>query len=84
MAHTLSIIIPVYNTSAFLEKCVESVLKQNVEMEIILIDDGSTDDSRPFATVWLFAMQGSRSFIRPIPGYLPQETELWIFAKANI
>ena len=45
MAHTLSIIIPVYNTSAFLEKCVESVLKQNVEMEIILIDDGSTDDS---------------------------------------
>lgn len=28
MAHTLSIIIPVYNTSAFLEKCVESVLKQ--------------------------------------------------------
>ena len=44
MAHTLSIIITVYNTSAFLEKCVESVLKQNVEMEIILIDDGSTDD----------------------------------------
>ena len=38
MAHTLSIIIPVYNTSAFLEKCVESVLKKNVEMEIILID----------------------------------------------
>ena len=36
MAHTLSIIIPVYNTSAFLEKCVESVLKQNVEMDIIL------------------------------------------------
>ncbi len=45
MKPLLSVIIPVYNTSAFLEKCVNSVLKQDVEMEIILIDDGSPDDA---------------------------------------
>lgn len=46
MSILLSIIIPVYNTSPFLEKCVESILKQNIaQMEIILVDDGSTDTS---------------------------------------
>lgn len=41
-----SIIIPVYNTEAFLKKCIESILNQTYkDYEIILIDDGSTDDS---------------------------------------
>ncbi len=41
-----SIIIPVYNTGAYLEKCINSVLNQNYpDYEIILIDDGSKDDS---------------------------------------
>lgn len=42
----LSVIIPVYNTSIYLTKCIDSVVEQNVpNMEILLIDDGSTDDS---------------------------------------
>lgn len=44
----LSIIIPVYNTEDYLQKCIESCLKQNVAYgvyEIIIINDGSTDDS---------------------------------------
>ena len=42
----ISIIIPVYNTSAYLEKCVNSFLKQTYQnIEVLLIDDGSTDDS---------------------------------------
>lgn len=41
-----SIIIPVYNTKDYLEACIESVLMQKQkEIEIILIDDGSTDGS---------------------------------------
>ena len=44
----LSIIVPVYNVEAFLKKCVDSILDQNLpqeDYEIILVDDGSTDDS---------------------------------------
>ncbi len=41
-----SFIIPVYNCSEFLEECVESILNQSVkDFEILLIDDGSKDDS---------------------------------------
>lgn len=41
-----SIIIPVYNSEKFLEYCIQSILAQSFESyEIILIDDGSTDNS---------------------------------------
>ena len=42
----LSIIIPVYNTEQYIKKCLESCLHQNeMEYEIIIIDDGSPDNS---------------------------------------
>ena len=42
----ISIIIPVYNTERYLRECIESVLGQTLkELDIILIDDGSTDQS---------------------------------------
>jgi Glycosyltransferases involved in cell wall biogenesis len=42
----LSIIVPVYNVEAFLKKCVDSLLAQDLpkeDYEVILVDDGSTD-----------------------------------------
>ena len=43
---TFSIIIPVYNVKEYLSACVESVTTQtHADMEIILVDDGSTDGS---------------------------------------
>ena len=44
----LSIIVPVYNVEAFLNKCVDSLLAQDLpadEYEVIIVDDGSTDSS---------------------------------------
>ncbi len=42
----VSIVIPVYNVEVYLKKCMESVLNQTYScIEIILVDDGSTDKS---------------------------------------
>jgi len=46
MNFLISVIVPVYNTEKYLERCVESILKQTyTNLEIILVDDGSTDGS---------------------------------------
>ena len=42
---TISIIVPVYKTEAYLEKCVDSILAQTFrDFELLLIDDGSPDN----------------------------------------
>lgn len=42
----LSIIVPVYNAEKFLDKCITSLLNQTIsDIEIILVNDGSTDSS---------------------------------------
>ena len=46
----LSIIIPVYNTSEYLPACLDSVICPDCsDYEIIVINDGSTDDSAEIA-----------------------------------
>ena len=42
----ISVIVPVYNVQDYLPRCLESICSQTYgNLEIILIDDGSTDDS---------------------------------------
>jgi len=41
----ISVIIPIYNVEEYLDKCIESVIKQTYPyLEIVLVDDGSPDD----------------------------------------
>lgn len=45
-APDISVIVPVYNTESYLKKCIESIINQTFRnIEIILVDDGSTDTS---------------------------------------
>lgn len=45
-AELISVIVPVYNVEEFLPRCIESLLSQTYQpIEIILVDDGSTDGS---------------------------------------
>ena len=42
----VSVIIPVYNVENFLDRCIDSIVKQTYKnIQIILVDDGSTDAS---------------------------------------
>lgn len=42
----ISVIVPIYNVEKYLKKCIESIINQTYKnLEIILVDDGSTDDS---------------------------------------
>lgn len=50
---TISVIVPIYNTAAYLSRCIESLVHQTYsDLQIILIDDGSTDESSAIADDW--------------------------------
>lgn len=66
MQPLISVIVPVYNSREYLPDCIRSVLAQTFSrFELLLIDDGSWDDSRAFCE----KMQETDSRLR----YLPKE-----------
>jgi len=43
---TLGVVVPVYNTKSYLEKCIDSIIHQSfTDIKVVLVDDGSTDGS---------------------------------------
>ena len=67
----LSIVVPVYNVEAYLKKCVDSLLAQDLprdEFEIILVDDGSTDSSGAMCDAFAVAHGNIRVIHQPNKG----------------
>ena len=59
MEPLLSVIVPVYKVEAYLEKCLQSLTAQTYSnLEILLVDDGSPDQSGAICDRW--AEQDSR------------------------
>ena len=49
----LSVIVPVYNTEEYLERCLDSLINQTLQdIEILVVDDGSTDGSLVICNVY--------------------------------
>lgn len=64
--YKISVIIPVYNVANYIVRCIESVIKQDtekVQIECILIDDCSPDDSIEIAKKFLDSYEGSVRFL---------------------
>ena len=54
MNNKVSIIVPVYNVEKYLNKCIQSIVDQTYKnIEIILIDDGSKDESGVLCDAWV-------------------------------
>lgn len=50
---TVTVVVPVYNTAPYLDRCLESIVRQtHRKLEILLIDDGSTDSSGAICDRW--------------------------------
>lgn len=61
----VSIIVPVYNMEKFLEKCLQSLVKQGLEdIEILAINDGSTDNSQNIINEYTKKYSNIKSFIK--------------------
>lgn len=65
----ISIIVPVYNVEAYLDRCVESLLAQSWEnIEIVLVNDGSKDNSGALCDAWCARNPRIRAVHKPNGG----------------
>ena len=53
MAAVLSVVVPIHNTEPYLGQCLDSIAAQTLrELEVVLVDDGSSDDSARIARAY--------------------------------
>lgn len=76
----ISVIIPVYNSEQTVRRCIDSVLKQNFSnFELLLINDGSTDNSGLIINNYCKRMIGFTHFTQRIVGLAVRE--IWVCEK---
>ena len=84
-AVAVSVVVPVYNVEKYIERCLDSLVRQKFgyEYEIIIVNDGTKDNSMTIAD--RFASE--YDFIRIISktqAFQPQETQVLQTQEANI
>lgn len=88
----ISIIIPIYNAGVCIDECLESVCKQTIkDIEIVLINDGSTDDSEEKCINWkkrdarikVFTQNNSGVSVARNRGIMESNSELITFIDAD-
>ena len=53
MKSLVSVIVPVYNAKKYIDRCLESIVNQTyTQLQIILVNDGSTDNSAQLCEAW--------------------------------
>ena len=73
----ISVIVPVYNAEKFLNKCIDSVVKQSyTDWELLLIDDGSSDGSAKIIESACEMDARIRHFISKMPARALQEIKV--------
>ena len=66
----VSVLVPVYNMAAYLPQCMKALCNQTLEdLEIIAIDDGSTDASPEILRYWADQDARIRIISKPNSGY---------------
>lgn len=72
----ISVLIPVYNHECYVEECIRSIWNQNCDqVEIIAIDDGSTDNS--------YSVLERLKLVSPIPMYIERHANQGVVRTAN-
>lgn len=61
----ISVVVPVYNSEKYIKKCVESLLNQTYnDLEVILVDDGSTDKSEEILNSYIESYRDKVKFYK--------------------
>lgn len=81
----ISIIVPVYKVEKYLEKCIDSIVRQNYSnIEVILVDDGSPDNCGEICESWMKKDNRIRVFHKKNVAYQMQETVVLNTLRGNI
>ena len=81
----VSVIVPIYNVEAYLDRCVESILQQTYEhIEIILVDDGSPDRCGSMCEEYAKKDNRIKVLHKKMEGSVMPEMQGWNLQKENM
>lgn len=84
MNELVSVIVPVFNAEKFLPKCIDSIVKQKYkQIEIILFDDGSKDDSLQICNAFAQKDERIKVYSRENKGVAQTRLDAFFYSKGE-